>query len=464
MKRSRPPGPISLSPWGIMSDFPQDPLAFVTKLWRDYGDFVTIPGPLYRTAYLLNDPDLIYQVLVKQADKFQKPPILKKIFSASFGDGLFFSDGDLWRRQRRLAQPAFHHKRIEAYAEAMVRFTQARLSAWQSGQQRYIDEEMQALTLQIITDAIFHTDIKSEAEALAKAMQALAASLIEQASHPLQDTWGDWFPLSYPKQQKIAQLDAIVYRMIQARRQAKVDTGDLISVFLAAVDEKTGEPLSDRQVRDEVVTLFLAGHETTAQTLAWVWVLLAQHAQVEAKLHAELSQALASRPPALADLPQLTYTEAIIKETLRLYPSTWVLYREALVELELGGYLIQKGDILWLTPYLGQRDPRYFEQPNRFWPERFLTEEGELPLEKRVPRFAYYPFGGGPRTCIGNGFSTLQARLVLATIAQRFRLQIPPGGRVELTGMPSLKFKYKVPLQIVARPPVEISQAQNRDG
>jgi cytochrome P450 len=405
---------------------------------------------------------LIYQVLVRQADKFQKPPILKQIFSASFGNGLFFSDGDLWRRQRRLAQPAFHHKRIEAYAEAMVRFTQTRLSAWQSGQQRYIDEEMQALTLQIITDAIFHTDIKSEAEALAKAMQALATSLIEQASYPLQDSWGDWFSLLYPKEQKIAQLDAIVYRMIQTRRQAKVDTGDLISVFLAAVDEETGEPLSDRQVRDEVVTLFLAGHETTAQTLAWIWVLLAQHAQVEAKLHAELDQILSWRPPTLADLPQLTYTEAIIKETLRLYPSTWVLYREALVELELGGYLIQKGDIIWLTPYLGQRDPRYFEQPNRFWPERFLAEEGETPLEKRIPRFAYYPFGGGPRTCIGNGFSTLQARLVLATIAQRFRLQIPPGCRVELTGMPSLKFKYEVPLQIVARSPVEIPQAQNR--
>jgi len=447
-----------------MPDFPQDPLAFVTKLWRDYGDFVTIPGPLYRTAYLLNDPDLIYQVLIKQADKFQKPPILKEIFSASFGNGLFFSDGDLWRRQRHLAQPAFHHKRIEAYAEAMVRFTQARLSAWQSGQQRYIDEEMQALTLQIITDAIFHTDIKSETEALAQAMQALAASLIEQAFYPLQDTWGDWFSLLYPKQPKIAQLDEIVYRMIQARRQDKVDTGDLISVFLAAVDEKTGEPLSDRQVRDEVVTLFLAGHETTAQTLAWIWVLLAQHAQVEAKLHAELDQILSGRPPTLADLPHLTYTEAIIKETLRLYPSTWVLYREALVDLELGGYLIRKGDILWLTPYLGQRDPRYFEQPNRFWPERFLPEEGELPLEKKIPRFAYYPFGGGPRTCIGNGFSTLQARLVLATIAQRFRLQIPAGCRVELTGMPSLKFKYKAPLQIVARSPVEAPQVQNRGG
>jgi cytochrome P450 len=464
MKRLRPPGPISLSPWGIIPDFPRDPITFVSKLWRDYGDFVTIPGPLYQSAFLLNDPNLIYQVLVKQADKFQKPPILKQIFSASFGNGLFFSDGDLWRRQRRLAQPAFHHKRIEAYAEAMVHFTQTRLTSWQSGQQCYIDEEMQALTLQIITDAIFHTDIKSEAEALAKAMQALAASLIEQASYPLQDTWRDWLPWSFlnPKQQEIAQLNAIVYRMIQARRQASLDTGDLISVFLAAVDEETGEPLSDQQVRDEVVTLFLAGHETTAQTLAWIWVSLAQHPHVEAKLHTELSQILAGRPPTLADLPKLTYMEAVVKETLRLYPSTWILYREALVDLELGGYLIQKGDIIWLTPYLGQRDPRYFEQPDRFWPERFLAEEArEDPLEKRIPRFAYYPFGGGPRTCIGNGFSTLQARLVLATIAQQFLLQIPAGCRVEMTGMPSLKFKHKVPMQIIARSSVEPSHAHN---
>jgi cytochrome P450 len=437
-----------------MLDFPQDPLAFVTQLWRDYGDFVTIPGPLYRQAFLLNDPHLIYQVLIKQADKFQKPPILKQVFSASFGNGLFFSDGDLWRRQRRLAQPAFHHKRIEAYAEAMVRFTQARLSAWQSGRRFYIDEEMQALTLQIITDAIFHTDIKSQADALAKAMQALADSLIEQASYPLQDTWRSWLPLPAlnPSQQRIAQLDAIVYHMIQARRQDNVDTGDLISVFLAATDEETGEPISDRQVRDEVVTLFLAGHETTAQTLAWIWVLLAQHPDVEAKLHAELSQILDGCPPTLADLPQLIYTEAIIKEALRLYPSTWVLFREALVDLELDGYLIQKGEILWLTPYVGHRDPRYFEQPERFWPERFLPNEAEkIPLEKRIPRFAYYPFGGGPRTCIGNGFSMLQARLVLATIAQQFRLQIPAGCRAETTGMPSLKFKHKVPMQLLVR-------------
>jgi cytochrome P450 len=443
-----------------MPDFPRDPLAFVTQLWRDYGDFVTIPGPLYRPAYLLNDPDLIYQVLVKRADKFQKPPILKQIFEASFGSGLFFSDGELWRRQRRLAQPAFHHKRIEAYAEAMVRFTQDRLNTWQTGQQRYIDEEMQALTLQIIINAIFHTNIQSEAEALAQVMQALAASLIEQASYPLQETWRSWLPLPSlsPNHHRIAHLDAIVYRMIQARRHEGVDTGDLISVFLAATDEETGEPLPDRQVRDEVVTLFLAGHETTAQTLAWIWVMLARQPEVEAKLHTELSQMLASRPPTLADLPHLTYTEAIIKETLRLYPSTWVLFREALVDLELGGYLIQKGEIIWLTPYLGQRDPRYFEQPERFWPERFLTEgAGEIPLEKRIPRFAYYPFGGGPRTCIGNGFSMLQARLVLATIAQQFRLQIPAGFRVEKTGMPSLKFKDKIPMQILAQSSVSQS-------
>lgn len=453
MKKLQPPGPISFSPWGIMPDFPRDPIAFVTKLWRNYGDFVTIPGPLNWRGFLLNDPDLIHQVLIKQAHSFQKPPIFRQVFKASFGDGLFFSDGELWRRQRRLTQPAFHHKRIEAYARTMVRFTEAMLATWQSKRRCYIEEEMQALTLHIITNAIFHTDIESEANSLAQAMQALAASLVEQASHPLQATIPDWLPLPFlnHKQQRITQLDEIVYRMIQTRRQAQVDTGDLISVFLAAVDEETGASMSDRQVRDEVVTLFLAGHETTAMTLAWVWVSLAQHPDVEAKLHAELNQVLAGRPPTLADLPQLTYMEAIIKETLRLYPSTWVLFREALVDLELGKYLIQKGDTIWLTPYLGQRDPRYFEQPHHFWPERFLAAEGEVPLEKRIPRFAYYPFGGGPRICIGNGFSMLQARLVLATIAQRFRLQTPAGYRPELTGMPSLKFKTKVPMQIIAR-------------
>lgn len=452
MRSNYPPGPKSISPLGVTGHFRQDPLGFIMAMLRDYGDFVTLPGPFYQPGFLLNNPDLLQEVLVRQADKFQKPAIFKKIFKSSFGNGLFLSEGDFWKRQRRLAQPAFHHKRIQAYAEAMVGHTQRILVTWQAGQWRKIDEDMHDLTLQIVVDALFQAKITSAADDIRAAMAELGLAVSEQAMNPLKAMSPEWLPtaVNRRKARASAKLDAIVYPLIEERRRSGVDTGDLLSMFLLAVDEESGEKMNDLQVRDEVMTMFIAGHETTALALTWAWVLLAQHPAVEAKLQAELGQVLAGRSPTLTDLANLPYTELIVKEVLRLYPPAWVMLRQSVTEVELGGYGIPKGAIVSITPYAVHRHPAYYDQPEQFLPERFSPDASGEPLEKRLPRFAYLPFGGGPRICIGNSFAMMEARLLLATIAQRYRLQLPPGHRVEANPLATLGCKGSVPMKVIA--------------
>lgn len=453
MSNPRPPGPRSLSPLGIAAQFRRDPLAFVTGLVRGYGDLVALPGVLYRPIFLAHDPGLIHEVLVRWADRFIKPPPLNRVLMSTFGNGIFFSEGDFWRRQRRLVQPAFHHQRIGAYADRMVTKTQQMLATWRDGEQCNIDEAMRALTLQIVVDAVFHADIGAETARVGRAMADAGAALAEQTFNPLKAMLPDWLPLPFlrRKRRATAVLDEIVYQMIAERRRSGTDAGDLISMFLRAQDEETGERMSDRQVRDEVMTLFIAGHETTAQALSWAWVLLAQHAEAEARLHAEIDRVLGERPLSLADLPNLAFTEMIVKEVLRLYPPAWMILRQAAGGVELGGHRVQKGEMVMIAPYVVHRDPRYYDEPERFRPERFAPDASGQPLEKRLPHFAYFPFGGGPRICIGNGFAMLEAALVLATVAQRFRLKLLPSRPVEPTALLTLAFKHSVPMQIVAR-------------
>lgn len=448
-----PPGPKSLSPLGVTGQFRQDPLGFMMAMLHNYGDFVTLPGPLYQPSFLLNNPDLIYEVLVKQADKFQKPPIFKKLFRSSFGNGLLWSDGEFWKRQRRLAQPAFHYKRIQAYAESMINATQSMLDTWQAGQWRNIDEDMHDLTLQIVVDALFHTRITAAADHIRAAMLELSAAIAEQAMDPLKAVLPEWLPTlaNKRKAQAVAKLDTIVYKLIEERRRSEVDTGDLLSMFLLTVDEETGERMTDQQVRDEVMTMFIAGHETTALTLTWAWVLLAQHPAVEAKLQAELQQVLGGRLPTLADLADLPYTEMIVKEVMRLYPPAWIIVRQSLTRVELGGYDVPKGAVISITPYAVHRHPSYYDQPEQFLPERFEADASSVTLEKHLPRFAYFPFGGGSRICIGNNFAMLEARLVLATIAQRYRLPLPLGHQIEASPLATLGCKGNVPMQAIAR-------------
>ena len=447
-----PPGPRISSPFGIILDFARDPLRVVTQAFQNYGDCVLLPGPFGQNVYLLNQPDFIHEVLVTQVNKIEKPEPLKWIFRSSFGNGLFFSEGDFWKRQRKLAQPAFHHKRLQSYAEGMTRRANQLLAKWNDGQIRDIRKDMSATTLGVVVDALFHSSIEDDTERIYQALHELGNVLEQQGiANPLLALVPDWAPLPMMrrKQRASAALDAIVYRFIQEHRAANTDTGDLLSMLMLAEDED-GQHMNDKQLHDEVMTIFIAGHETTALTLTWAFTLLAQSPEVEQKLHAELDTVLNGRLPAMADLPNLPYTEMVIKETLRLYPIAWLILRQAIADLQVGPYHIPKGHQIWISPYTMHRHPHYFNAPEVFQPERFAHEDNQ-DIETRLPKFAYMPFGGGPRICIGNMFALMEARLVLATIAQRYQLVFHPDFHIQMRVGNTLGFEHGASMRVLSR-------------
>ena len=413
-----PPGPSSKSWTDSFKDYSRDPLAYLPRLAREYGDIATMRYYNFR-VYFVSHPDLIEEVLVTRNRSFIKGRILRAN-KRLFGNGLLTSEGDFWLRQRRLAQPAFHRRRIASYADTMVRFAERLLEEWKSGQECDIHVEMMRLTLQIVAKTLFDADVDREARQVGHALEAIMELNSDFRKLILTPSW-----LPTPRNIRAAiatrRLDKIIFRFIEQRRASGKDAGDLLSMLLAAQDED-GSRMSDRQLRDEAMTIFLAGHETTANALSWTWLLLAQNPAVETKLHAELAAVLAGRAPSLDDLANLRYTGHVITESMRLYPPAWGMARLAIEDTEIGGYPIPKGCGVSLAQWVVHRDPRWFDAPEEFLPERW---EGDL--MKRLPRFAYFPFGGGPRQCIGNSFATMEATLLLATIAQHFRILLVPG-------------------------------------
>jgi len=390
-------------------------------LQRDYGDIVTMRYYNFR-VYFVSHPDYIEQVLVTDNRKFIKGRILRKN-KQLFGNGLLTSEGDFWLRQRRLAQPAFHRGRVASYADTMVRNASRIASEWSNGDERDIHAEMMRLTLSIVAKTLFDADVDREAKRVGQALEAIMHLNSDFRKLILTPTW-----LPTPRKIRATfatqKLNRIIYRFIEERRASGVDNGDLLSMLLAARDDD-GSRMTDRQLRDESITIFLAGHETTANALAWTWMLLAQNPHVESKLHEELDRVLGGRTPTLDDLPNLRYTSLIITESLRLYPPAWGMARVAIEDTEIAGYPILKGCGVSLAQWVVHRDPRWFEAPLEFRPERW---EGDL--AKRLPRFAYFPFGGGPRQCIGNNFAVMEASLLLATLAQQFRISLVPGKEI----------------------------------
>lgn len=452
MMTNPPPGPRASSPLGVVPDFARDPLKVVTQAFQNYGDCVLLPGPFGQNVYLLNDPDLIHEVLVTYVDKIEKPEPLKWIFRSSFGNGLFFSEGDFWRRQRKLAQPAFHHKRLQSYAEGMTRRVEQLLSNWENGQIRDIRRDMSATTIKVVVDALFQSSVDEDTEKIYQSLGELGEVLEQQGiANPLLALVPDWAPLPIMRRKRRASaaLDSIIYRFIHEHRTANTDFGDLLSMLMLAEDEN-GQRMDDRQLHDEVMTIFIAGHETTALTLTWAFTLLARYPEAEKKLHAELDAVLRGHLPTLADLPNLPYTEMVIKETLRLYPVGWLILRQAKADLQVGPYRVPKGNQIWISPYTMHRHPRYFDMPEIFQPERFASESG-LGFESRLPKFAYMPFGGGPRICIGNMFALMEARLVLATIAQRYRLVLHPDFNIQMRVGSIIGFEQGASMQTLLR-------------
>ncbi len=437
-----PPGPKGNLILGVMPEFNRDMLGFIERM-RDHGDIVRMRF-FYLTVHFLYDPDHIEYVLATNARNFIKPRSLRTpFFRRLVGNGLLTSEGEEWKRQRRLAQPAFHRQRISGYGDVMVEYAERMISGWQQDEVRDIHRDMMRLTLEIVVKTLFDADISSDADRVGRVLSTIVKPFASQAT--LKWILDNRLPTATHRRFNAAarEIDDIVYRLIAERRSNGSDRGDLLSMLLAAQDED-GSRMSDRQLRDEVMTLFLAGHETTALTLSWAWYLLAQNPEVEKNFHAELDEVLGGRLPTVADMPRLQYTERIAKESMRLYPPAFGVGREAVHEFELGGYRIPAKSQLFMFQWAVQRDARYFAEPNRFYPERW-TEE----FTNSLPKYAYFPFGGGPRACIGNYFAMMEVVLLLATIGQRFRFALLPDHTVGL--MPAMSLRPTDGIKVVIK-------------
>ncbi len=414
------PGPKGQPIFGNLRDYQEDTLGYERRLMEQYGDVVHVSFA-GRHAYLISNPDDVRKVLVEEAQNFHKAPIYRILLSRFLGNGLLTSEDDFWKRQRKLAQPAFHTKRIQAYADTMVDYTRRTLDSWEDGQVRIVNQDMMRLTLSIVVKTLFNTEIGEEANRIGEALTTVLDATTEGVQSVFQ-MLPEWVPIprNIRNRRGVRQMDAIIMRIVEERQASNEDTGDLLSMLLLAQDDD-GNRMTSKQLRDEAVTLVLAGHETTANALTWTWWLLSQHPEIEAKLHEEVDRVLGDHMPTLEDLRKLEYTEMVFKESMRLYPPIPSIGRMPLVPVELGGYTLPSGAIVMISPHVIHHDARWWENPDEFRPERFSKEN-----EKEIPRYAYLPFGGGPRVCIGNSFAQMEAVLLLATIARQYQLRPSP--------------------------------------
>jgi cytochrome P450 len=450
------PGPKPRRLLGSMADLEHEPLEWLAQMGRTYGDVVRFRFGLERSNMVLH-PDGIRHVLQENHLNYRKSLDYQNL-KPMFGEGLVTSEGDLWKRQRRLAQPAFHRQRLGATVSVMVRRTDEilqRLDAFaSSGEPFDLHAQMSELALLIVSEVLFGADLSGEVSRVGPEV----SRILEILTYRMRTLWQlvpIWVPT--PKSLRFhrsrALLDRIVNDLIAARR-GRPDgpaPGDLLAMLMEARDADTGAGMSDRQLRDEVMTLFLAGHETTANALTWTFMLLARAPAAAARLHSEIDQVLGARAPGFEDLPRLAFTSRVIDESLRLYPPVWVVTRAALAPDAIGGYRIDPGDNMLLSQYLTHRHADFWEHPEVFDPDRFLPERSA-----GRPRFAYFPFGGGPRQCIGNQFALMEAAAVLARIAQRFEISLVPEHRIELD--PSITLRPRNGVQVRAQRRTAVSR------
>lgn len=434
-------GPAARPLTGHLREYGRDPLGFLTRCAREYGDFVPLRfGPF--PVLFINHPDDIERVLVGEYKNYFKGIFLQRN-RIVFGNGLLVSEGDFWRRQRKLAQPAFHRERIAAYGDIMTGFTQRMVERWNDGETRDIHADMMALTMDIAVKTLFDLDASDKATLVGNAVTEGQIAITERMNSLLL-----FLPEALPApanlrlRRAMQRLDSVIYGFIEERRREGGDRGDLLSLLLHAVDEEDGTGMNDKQLRDEVMTLFLAGHETTALALSWALYLLALHPEVAEKLAAEARDVLGERLPTAADRPRLVYTEWVVLETMRLYPPAWSLGRQAVQDCTLGGHPVPAKSGITFSQWVVHRDPRWFDEPEAFRPERWADD-----LAKRLPRFAYFPFGGGPRTCIGNIFAMIEAILALATIVSQYRFRLAPDQQI--VPQPNVTLRPKSGLRLI---------------
>lgn len=422
-----PPGPTSRLPAGLLFQFRRDPLAFLTSL-ASYGPMARFTiGP--QPVYFLNDPALVREALVLQHRAFEKGGALKRA-KVMLGEGLLTAEGDAHLAQRKLVQPAFHKARIAGFAGVMVRYADAMSTRWQPGARFDVWSEMMHLTLAIVGKTLFDADVEGDAPEVEEAINALLA-VFNLITLPFTELLLKVpTPTNRRARAAMARLDAIIYGLIKERREG-LERPDLLGMLLGTED--------DKQVRDEAMTLFLAGHETTANALTWTWYLLGLWPEAEAALHAEVDEVLGDRLPTFEDLPRLVVTERILSESLRLYPPGWTIGRRALQDLTLGDFTIPKGALVLMSQYVMHRRADFYPHPQEFDLSRWTPE-----AKAARPQFAYFPFGGGPRGCVGEPFAWMEGVLVLATLARKWRLKLAPGQEVVPDPLVTLRPKHGV--------------------
>ena len=440
-----PPGPPRSLRTLVIYGPGRDPIAFFSNLARTYGDVshVHMAG---EHLFLLNHPNLIRDVLVTNQRNFLKGRGLERA-RRFLGQGLLTSEGAEHLRQRRLMQPTFHRDRISSYASVMTDYADRVQRRWHDGSTIDAAQEMNRLTLLIVGKTLFDADVESHAKNVGTALTAVMGSFW-MTMLPFFDVM-EHLPLpAFRRSRKArAELDAIIYGMIEERRKNPSDRGDLLSMLLLAQDEEAGGAgMTDQQVRDEAMTIFLAGHETTANALAWTWYLLSGAPDVEARLHEEVDRVLGGRLPTLADIPSLPYVEQVVTESMRLYPPAWIIGRRAIEEFTVREYTVPARSVVVMSPYVLQRDERFFTEPERFHPERWTRE-----FKASLLPFAYFPFGGGARRCIGESFAWMELILVMSTLAQRWRMRLVPGYPVAPQPVVTLRIKNGLKMTLEAR-------------
>jgi cytochrome P450 len=439
-----PPGP-KISPIGSLTyRFSREPLTFLDTVARTYGDLASWRMSR-EVLFFVNHPQYIKDILVTNNRNFTKSRGLERT-KLLLGNGLLTSEGAFHLRQRRLMQPAFHRDRIAAYARTMVEYADASRRQWRDGATLDIAQEMMRVTLAIAGKTLFGVDVESQArevrQALTEVMESFWLSMMPFANVI------ERLPVGPMRRARDARerLDAIIYGMIAERRANHRDRGDLLSMLLVAQDEDDGSTMTDRQVRDEAMTIFLAGHETTANALTWTWYLVSQSPEVEARLHEEVDRVLQGRPPEVADIPSLAFVERVVTESMRLYPPAWMIGRRAIDAYPIGEYVAPPRTIFLMSPWAMHRDARFFREPDRFHPDRWTPE-----FKAALPKFAYFPFGGGPRQCIGESFAWMELVLLVSTIAQQWTLRLVPGHPVVPQPVVTLRTKHGLRMTVQAR-------------
>jgi cytochrome P450 len=432
---------------GVLPQFRKNPPLFLQSLLRDHGDLVHFRlGPQH--IYLVSNPEWIKDILVTNQTNFTKSRFLERA-KVLLGEGLLTSEGEFHRRQRRLVQPAFHRDRLVGYASAMVECAARTREQWTDGAQLDLSREMMRLTLSVVAKTLFSADVTADADNIGAALTQVMI-LFDMVLMPFSE-WIEKLPLPQIRRFEKARdfLDKTIYGIIAERRASKEDKGDLLSMLLLAQDEDGSPGMSDKQIRDEALTLFLAGHETTANALMWSWYLLSQNPSVAVKFYDEVDRVLGNRLPTFDDLPRLKYTEGVFAEAMRLYPPAWIVGRRVKTDYAIGPYTVPSRSILMMSPYVVHRDPRWFPEPDRFDPERWPFQCDDR------PKFSYFPFGGGMRVCIGERFAWMEGVLLLAAVAQKWRFKLVPGHPVATAALITLRAKHGMKMVAEKRPPLD---------